>query len=378
MSRTEIEDYTKSGHVLKWPNIRKPQCPDGYYSARCIEQKEDDPILFIEGDMYIVGIVPVHKIGESPLKCGSIKQGGLEIVEALRYGLNQNKADTDRPVKGNVGLIVIDSCDDPQIIQEKILTLHRRGANVDGQYIPVTEKNTTKILGYVGGWSSDVSTAVASLTTRLNHVQISYASTSAELSRRSIFPNFLRIPSSDTKQAETIIDIVKTLGGNFIQILYSETKYGEGGRDLVRALATRSSNKICVAKEIPVNLHSTPEEIVKELRSEPGAKFVVTFVASSHIEFVTSFLNNGLKRNEFLFIASEGWGKRPEMTGFTNLVGSITVTSELTLDENFNTHLASLRPDGSSVDPWVREYMEYINDCYYEWSFNKIGRKPCS
>ena len=34
-----------------------------------------DDVLFIPGDMYIIGIAPVHNLGSSPLKCGTIKPG---------------------------------------------------------------------------------------------------------------------------------------------------------------------------------------------------------------------------------------------------------------------------------------------------------------
>lgn len=359
---------------MSWPNIRKPQCPNDFFSPKCIAEKEADSVLFIEGDIYIVGIVPVHNIGQTPLKCGSIKQGGVDIVEAMRYAVNQIETESVKRLEAKIGLIIIDSCNDPQIIQERILSLHRLGVYLDGTFIPVQDK----ILGYVGGWASDVSVALGSLTTRLNQVQISYASTSAELSRRSTFPYFLRVPSADTKQAETIIRILQILKGNFIQILYSESKYGEGGRDLIKALANDQVNKICIANEIPLGETRDPMNVIAEMRKEPGARFIVMFISSFDVERISEAFNAVLNKNEFLFIASEGWGKRQKVSGYTNLVGTITVTSELPIEENFKRYLESLKPDGSDLDPWVREYMEKYYDCYYEWSYNKTFRKPCT
>jgi len=373
LNTNQLRDYDEQGQQLLWPNIRKPQCPDGYQSPTCLAEKAVDSVLYTEGDLYIVGVVPVHNIGDTPLQCGKIKQGGVDIVESMRYAVDQVESAADNELKAKIGLIIIDSCNDPQIIQERILTLHRLGVFVNGEFKSVTDK----ILGYVGGWSSDVSIALAYLTSRLNQVQISYASTSAELSRRTTYPYFLRVPSADNKQTETIAQIIAALKGNFIQVVYSQSQYGEGGRDLMRVLADNSSYRFCIANEIPVGGEVTAEDVILELRKEPGARFVVMFIGSFDVENLIEGLNDGLTPNEFLFIASEGWGKRQKTEKYQNLLGTITVTSELTTEDAFNRYLGTLSADGTNADPWIREYMEGYYSCYYEWSYDKLMGTPC-
>ncbi|KAH3701770.1 hypothetical protein DPMN_076766 [Dreissena polymorpha] len=119
---SEIRNYEENT-VLTWPTIRKSQRPDGYRSNFCLRQRSDISILYHKGDIYIVWIAPVHNTGTTPLKCAKMREDGLDIGEAIRYGIF-----TGSGLFGGakIGLILIDSCSDPQIRQEKILTLHLR------------------------------------------------------------------------------------------------------------------------------------------------------------------------------------------------------------------------------------------------------------
>lgn len=318
--------------------------------------------------MYIIGVVPVHSKGTTPLECGEIKKGGLDIVETIRFAVKEAKSKPE----ANIGLVIIDSCNDPQIIQEKILTLHRFGVYVNGQYLPIGDK----IIGYIGGWSSDVSKAVAAIISRLKYPQISYASTAPILSKRSIYPYFLRTPTPDDKQAETILKIVQELGGNFIQIVHSEGAYGEGGRDLILDYISKTTFEMCVAQAISFKTDSNGAFVLSKLRKFPKAQIVVMFLGSFDIVQLFDTFNT-IDKNEFLFISSEGWGTRFDVGKYDKLIGSITVTSQLTVNEKLKDHVSSLKPDRSNVNPWIRPYMEKEFDCYFEWSYDKRSSKKC-
>ncbi|XP_045207831.2 uncharacterized protein LOC123559795 isoform X3 [Mercenaria mercenaria] len=362
-----VKDYGDNGEELLWPNIRKAQCPDGSFCSLCFTELADE-ILFIPGDMYIVGIVPIHSKGPTPLQCGDIKKGGLDIAETIRFAVAEAKT---KPA-AKIGIIIIDSCYDPQIIQEKILTLHKLGVYIDDKFLFVGDK----IIGYIGSWTSDVSIAVAELTSRLQYPQISYASTAPVLSKRSLYPYFLRVPSPDEKQAKTIFEIVKTVGGDFIQIIFSAGAYGEGGRDLLLDLISVSDLDICVAQTLSVSTTTDGAVVLTELRRFPQAKTVVLFLGSFEFAHMLGTFN-AIVKNEFLYISSEGWGTRFDVKEYKNLIGSITVTSQLTINEKLKDHMELLTPHRSNVDHWVRSYIEKEFGCYFEWSYDKTSRKPC-
>ena len=300
--------------------------------------------------------------------------GGIDIVESIRFGINEAKSSFEGLVpNASIGVIIIDSCNDPQITQEKVLTLQRLGVFRNGAYIPIRDK----ILGYIGSWSSDVSMAVGDLTTRLEYVQISYGSTAQELSKRSVYPYFLRTPAPDSDQAKAMVDIVNNLGYNLIQILYSETSYGEGGKNLLIEAISQDNNKICVAQSIPVSHLSNHDDIVRKINEHKEAKVILVFVSSFELEWLLPVFNNAFQNGEYLYIASEGWGTRTIVNGYQHLKGTITLTSELPVNNKFKDHLKELTPDGTDPNPWIRPYMERTFGCYYQWSFQKSSGKQC-
>ena len=345
---------------------RKAQCPDGYKCSKCIESTSDRSVLFIPADLYVVGIAPIHEKGTTPLQCGKFKTGGLDIAESIRFAVREQTLDA------SVGVIIIDSCEDPQIIQENLLTLHRHGIYKDGSYIPVADK----IIGYIGGWTSDISKAVAEISTRLHIPQISYASTASSLSRRSLYKYFLRIPTPDSQQAKFMVDLVKEhIKTNFVQILYSESEYGEGGRDILMAQAAEVG--ICVTQTIGINETVDVGAVTRQLREQKDANLVFVFVSSTGVDRILKELNNGIEQGEFLFIASEAWGRRFNVGSFSKFFGSITLTSELSLNDVFINAMRDLTIQSENDNFWIRPYMEWFFNCYSQWSFDKTGNQTC-
>ena len=368
-----IEDYDQRGNEMLWPNIRKPQCPDYTLCQECLPEYEDE-VHFVPGDMYILGIVPVHTIGSSPLTRGPIKSGSIDAVETIRFGIKEAQSSfQDRVPNANIGLIVIDSCNDPQVIQEKILSVYRLGVYADGEFVQVKDK----ILGYIGGWGSDVSVAVAEVASRLGFVQIGYACTATALSNRSLYPYFLRTSAPDRGQAEAMVQIVKYLGYNLVQILHSTCTYGEGGRNMILDAIERNNNTICVAQSVGFSRQINPVDLIESINKQKDAKVILLFVSSFDIGRLLPILNDAFQNKEYLFIASEGWGTRKVINGFINLKGAITLSSELHVNAKFQDHLKELKPDGSDPDPWLRPYMENTFGCYYEWSYNKSSGIQC-
>lgn len=57
-------------------------------------------------------------------------------------------------------------------------------------------------------------------------LQVSYFSTSPELSNKQRFEYFTRTIPSDHHQVQAIVAIVKLLGWSYISIIYEESNYG--------------------------------------------------------------------------------------------------------------------------------------------------------
>lgn len=82
------------------------------------------------------------------------------------------------------------------------------------------------ISGVVGAASSVTSVQVANLLRLFKIPQVSYFSTSPELSNKQRFEYFTRTIPSDLHQARAIVAIVKTFGWRYVSIIYEESNYG--------------------------------------------------------------------------------------------------------------------------------------------------------
>ena len=66
--------------------------------------------------------------------------------------------------------------------------------------------------------------------------QVSYASTSPELSDKSRYDYFMRVVPPDTYQAQAMLDIVTALGWKYVYTVASAGNYGENGINAFRNL----------------------------------------------------------------------------------------------------------------------------------------------
>src|ERR1700712_4984076 len=76
--------------------------------------------------------------------------------------------------------------------------------------------------------------------------QISYASTSVDLSDKSRFGYFSRTVPPDNFQAQAMVDIIKLFNWTYVSTIASEGDYGEKGIEHFKILANKEG--ICIAE----------------------------------------------------------------------------------------------------------------------------------
>ena len=70
--------------------------------------------LTYPGDIMLGGLVPIHKQGEHGLTCGGIQdEDGIQPLEALLFTLDEINADPLLLPNIKLGVIVLDTCDNP-------------------------------------------------------------------------------------------------------------------------------------------------------------------------------------------------------------------------------------------------------------------------
>ena len=191
--------------------------------------------------------------------CGEIKkERGIQRLEALLYAIDLINNSTSLLPHTKLGVRIYDTCDRDTIALEKCVNfisdyfvLNKQdissdyscqaptptpaddsGCRVAAGSSPLVPRknieaiNKRKVVGVIGAASSSVSIQVANLLRLFQVPQLSYASTSPELSNKERFPFFSRVLPSDTLQAEAMATLVHHLDWNYVATLSEEGNLG--------------------------------------------------------------------------------------------------------------------------------------------------------
>lgn len=117
--------------------------------------------LTYKGDIMLGGLFPIHKKGENGSACGAIQdEDGIQPLEALLFTLDEINADEKILPGIKLGVIVLDTCDNPLYTAEQSLDLlqgfmYRKVKNMHKEV--VCNNDTVKnILGIIGAQTSEV------------------------------------------------------------------------------------------------------------------------------------------------------------------------------------------------------------------------------
>ncbi|KAK3104782.1 hypothetical protein FSP39_009992 [Pinctada imbricata] len=114
-----------------------------------------------------------------------------------------------------------------------------------------------RIIGVLGPTASEDSVKVATLLKLFKIPQISYFSTSPELSDSNIFPYFLRTVPSDLYQAKAITSILRYYQWSYVTMIYEDTSYGKNIAEVLTDLAEK--NDICIGFQQSISESVSPE-----------------------------------------------------------------------------------------------------------------------
>ncbi|KAI5746105.1 hypothetical protein M8J76_017319 [Diaphorina citri] len=100
-------------------------------------------------------------------------------------------------------------------------------SNIDDTDYHCNKTQVRKVIsGVVGAASSVTSIQVANLLRLFKIPQVSFFSTSPELSNKQRFEYFTRTIPSDHYQVKAMVEIVKKLRWSYVSIIYEESNYG--------------------------------------------------------------------------------------------------------------------------------------------------------
>ncbi|CAK1554553.1 unnamed protein product [Leptosia nina] len=232
----------------------------------------------IEGDLVLGGLMMVHERSEN-MTCGPVMpQGGVQALETMLYTLDIINHKLKLIPGVVIGAHVLDDCDrDTYGLEMAVDFIKGSISNIDDAEYACNATAMRKVIsGVVGAASSVTSVQVANLLRLFKIPQVSFFSTSPELSNKARFEYFTRTIPSDLHQVRAMVEIVKKLGWSYVSIIYEESSYGIKAFEELEALLAR--NGICIAvkeklvKDSGVADESSYDDIVQKLLTKPRAR----------------------------------------------------------------------------------------------------------
>ncbi|XP_076343953.1 metabotropic glutamate receptor 3-like [Tachypleus tridentatus] len=336
------------------------------------------PQLRLDGDLVLGGLFPMHEaLGEDNRPCGSIKEEkGIQRLEAMLYALDNINRNAYLLPNITLGTFILDTCSlDTHALEQSMEFVKASLTPLDNSQYQCEDGrkplwNPQKpVVGVIGAASSSVSVIVANILRLFKIPQISYASTSTELSDKTRFDYFSRVVPPDNLQAQAMVDIIHKLGWNYVSTVAVDGEYGEKGIEYFKMLARRSG--ICIAVSEKISRNSKPEEfirIVENLSTKARARGVVLFVDEDNCKKLLAATIEVNMIGHFLWIGSDSWGAKAHPVRHQEVAaeGAITILPKRIEIKDFNKYFKSLRPESNTRNPWFKPFWEQRFHCKFD------------
>ncbi|XP_058797774.1 metabotropic glutamate receptor 7-like isoform X2 [Phymastichus coffea] len=334
------------------------RCCTGYPSNGRYNGVEDgSKLIRIIGDVIFGGLFPMHEQVVNPSglpPCGAVKEEkGVQRLEAMLYALDQINADKQLLPNTTLGALILDSCSSDTYALDQSMEFVRSYMNQDiteyrceNNKTPIYEPHKP-VTGVIGASFSGVSIMVANILRLFKIPQISYASTSTELSDKSRFEYFSRVVPPDNFQAQAIVEVIHRLGWKYVSTVAVEGEYGEKG--IASFVSLSAENNICVAVSEKIMRNAKPEDfdrIVEHLSTKRNARGVVLFVDEDNIRKLLQATIKANKTGHFMWVGSDSWGAKvhPVREQEFAAEGAITILPFRNSLEGFDNYYKNLLP----------------------------------
>ncbi|XP_076253195.1 mangetout isoform X1 [Rhynchophorus ferrugineus] len=331
-------------------------------------------IAVVEGDIILGGLMMVHE-REDSVTCGPIMpQGGVQALEAMLYTLDRlNNAENKLLPDIVLGAHILDDCDkDTYGLEMAVDFIKGSISNIDGAEYHCNKTQVRKVIsGVVGAASSVTSIQVANLLRLFKIPQVSFFSTSPELSNKQRFEYFSRTIPSDHHQVKAMVDIVMQMGWSYISIIYEESNYGIKAFEVLEDLLVK--NKICIAvkeklvKDSGVGNISVYDNIVQKLQTKPRAKGCIIFGSDQEVAELMKAVRRCNATGWFSWIGSDGWSARSLVSdgNEAEVEGTLSVQPQANPVLGFKEYFLSLNVENNPRNPWFVEFWEHHFGCRY-------------
>ncbi|CAG5032639.1 unnamed protein product [Parnassius apollo] len=247
-----------------------------------------------------------------------------------------------------LGALVLDDCDsDTRGLEMALDFIKGSIGNIDDEEYACNASAVRKVIsGVVGAASSVTSVQVANLLRLFKIPQVSFFSTSPELSNKARFEYFTRTIPSDMHQAFEELETM--LARNDICIAVKER--------LVKDSGAADDNAY--------------DAMVEHLLTRPRARGVIVFGSDQEVAGVMAAVQRRGASGAFSWVGSDGWSARALVAAGNEPVveGTISVQPQANPVRGFREYFLNLTVEKNTRNPWFVEFWEEQFRCRYPGS----------
>ena len=337
---------------------------------------KDDIAGIVEGDLMLGGLFRIQKINGTN-KCSQDleDQVGIQRVEAMLYAIHEINKDKKLLPSVKLGAEIRDTCGlKTKALDESLkFILDSWTLRSRLQQNEQCLKNTTDVVGVVGASRSTLSIEVAKLLRLFKVPQVSYASTSTELSNGIKYSYFARTVPSDSLQALAMLHVVKEFKWSSVFTINSAGSYGENGIKAFKKRLMSENSSVCVVLSEQVADESTIadyEKIISRFKEFRSTRVVILFLKDHHLKMLLKTAKSQNYKNN-VWIASDEWGTRTDVVKDVDKSDAITITLpslHLAKFEKYFRNLSGSTP--RSENPWFQQYWQRCGNSTCNTTFN--------
>ncbi|XP_062248449.1 taste receptor type 1 member 1-like [Platichthys flesus] len=303
----------------------------------------------LEGDYLIGGLFDIHYLSTidnhvrpEAIDCSSqpFLLPNYRRFQLMRFAVEEINNSTELLPNVSLGYEMFDHCSDthnfPAIFQLM---------SVDGSiesWGETHKSNVSDVIAVVGPFTTSQALVVAPMFMVDLVPVVSYGSSSSVLSKKAIFPSFLRTvyPNKDT--ITVIVSILQHFSWRWVAFLNSDTNFGIDG--LETFLNVIEDSEICLAYTNVLLEGMNYSQMFKQIE-EQNINVIVVFAQKLHVEaLIESAIQ--LHISNKVWIADDGWAlneQLPKKKGIRNIGTVLGVSQTIVGMPGFNDFISSFK-----------------------------------
>ena len=315
-------------------------------------------------DIVIGGMVRIHDSENGKCTDKIIEHKSVENLEAMLYAIDKINNDSSLLANLTIGYDIRDTCVSQSVALDEAIDIIHTNGQIElescSELNNETELMEPPVSAVIGPIISSVTTYVAGLFRLFTMPQVSFSSTSTLLNNREFYPYFFRTISSDKKQVQAIIDIIRHFHWNHVSTIYSSNNYGQPAIDKFHKLAEQEGICIDIREGLSEDFQPDQYDEVAMKLNNSEANVVVLFASLPGVKGVLDALTRMDKPKQFLWLAGDSWSELKAYSDIT--MGKWGTAPSASFLPDLNEYFQQLTPDSNKRNPWFSDFYSNCNN----------------